>query len=138
MAAKKINGRNLSLLFDGATEFAADGTSVVLDNEEADTDAVTFEELSEGSSRAWFFTITARQDYSAASIWRLLWENSGQDVAYVYKPEGNTAASEDQPHFTGTATIIAKPPIGGTAGETWTYEARLDCTAEPAMVTTAA
>lgn len=134
MAAKKINGRNLSLMFDGTTEFSADGTSVVLDNEEGDTDSQTFEELSEGAARQWFFQITARSDFSADSFWRLLWQNAGQDIPFLFKPEGNAAASADQPHWSGTATVTAKPPIGGQAGSNWTYDARLDVVGEPTMV----
>jgi hypothetical protein len=134
MAAKKINGRNLSLLFDGTTEFAADGTNVVLDNEDADTDSQTFEELSEGTAVQWFFTITARSDFSADSFWTLLWENAGDTVPFVFKPEGNPAASAEQPHFTGTATILRKPAVGGPAGTNWTDEARLDVDGEPVRV----
>lgn len=131
--ATKYDGSNLSLTFD-AQEFNADGTAVVLDNEEGDTDSVTFAELAGGDARQWFFTVTALGDYSAGSIWDLFWENSGAEVPYVFKPYGNATASASQPHFTGDAKVIAKPPIGGSAGETWTFEARLDCTAVPTRV----
>lgn len=132
--ATKFKGKNLSLTVDG-TEFNADGTEVVLDNEEADDDAITFEDLDSGDAVDWFFAITAVSDYGAGSFWDLLWENAGADsVAYVFKPYGNTTPSASQPHFTGNVTIPRKPPVGGTAGETWTYEARLDCTAEPTRV----
>lgn len=131
--ANKYDGANLSLTFDGE-EFNADGTAVVLDNEEGDTDSVTFAELAAGDARQWFFTLTAIGDYSAGSIWDLLWTNSGQEVPFVFKPYGNPAASAAQPHFTGDAKVVAKPPIGGTAGETWTFEARLDVVGAPARI----
>lgn len=132
--AKKYNGKDLSLTFDGV-EFNADGTQVVMDNEEGDTDTVTFAEVAAGGGRQWFFTITALGDYAAGTIWDLLWTNSGQTVPFVFKPYGNAAPSVAQPHFTGDATVIAKPPVGGSAGENWTYEARLDIDGEPVRET---
>lgn len=131
--ATKYDGKNLSLTFD-AQEFNADGTAVVLDNEEADSDATTFAELASGDARQWFFSLTAIGDYSAGSIWDLLWENSGAEVPFVFKPYGNAPASPAQPHFTGNAKVVSKPPIGGTAGETWTFEARLDVDGVPTRV----
>jgi hypothetical protein len=134
--ATKFKGKNLSLTVDG-TEFSADGTEVVLDNEEADDDAITFADLENGDAVDWFFAITAVSDYGAGSFWDLLWENAGADaVDFVFKPYGNAVASATQPHFTGTCTIPKKPPVGGTAGETWTYEARLDVEGEPEKVIT--
>lgn len=134
MATKKYNGKNLSLTFNGI-EFKADGTAVVLDNEEGDQDAITFADLAGGDTRQWFFQLTALGDYAAGSIWDTLWVNSGATVPFVFKPYGNAAATAAEPHFTGTATVVAKPPIGGTAGETWTFEARLDVVGVPARVT---
>lgn len=131
--ATKYDGANLSLTFDGE-EFNADGTAVVLDNEEADTDATTFAEVGAGDARQWFFQLTAIGDYSAGSIWDVLWENSGATIPYVFKPYGNATATAAQPHFTGNAKVVAKPPIGGTAGETWTFEARLDVVGVPTRV----
>lgn len=131
--ATKYDGANLSLEFD-SQEFNADGTAVVLDNEEGDTDTRTFAELAAGDARQWFFQLTALGDYSAGSIWDLLWENSGATIPYEFKPYGNAVASAAQPHFTGTAKVVAKPPIGGTAGENWTFEARLDVVGVPTRV----
>lgn len=130
----KFKGKNLSLTID-AVEFSAEGTQVVLNNEEADEDSITFAELANGTPVQWFFELTAISDYAVGSIWDTLWENAGASVPYVFKPYGNMAASAEQPHFTGTCTINAKPPVGGTAGETFTFEARLDCDAEPQKVT---
>lgn len=130
----KYKGKDLSLTV-GAQEFNAEGTQVVLNNEEADSDAVTFAELANGSAVQWFFELTATSDYGVGSFWDFLWENSGQTVAFVFKPYGNAVASTTQPHFTGNCTVLAKPPIGGTAGEIFTFEARLDVEGEPTRVT---
>lgn len=129
----KYDGANLSLTFDG-NEFNADGTSVVLDNEEGQNDTATFAELAAGDTRQWFFQISAIGDYAAGSFWDTLWENSGASVPFLFKPYGNAVASAAQPHFSGTAKVISKPPIGGGAGSTWTFDARLDVDGVPARV----
>ncbi len=133
MAAKKYKGKDLSLLFDGTQEINADGTSIVLDNEDAEEDATTFADLQDGDPKQWFFTINAVSDYGPSTFWRLCWENAGQDVAFILKPHGNAVATDAQPHFTGTARINAKPPIGGSAGDVFTFEARLDVDGVPEM-----
>lgn len=129
----KYKGKDLSLLIDGE-EVNLEATSVNLENEEADTDAVTFAELASGTPLQWFFTVEAVADYGSGSFWSSLWDNSGTDVAFVFKPYGNATATAAQPHFTGTCTINAKPPIGGTANEVFTFEARLDVEGEPTRV----
>lgn len=129
----KYKGKDLSLTIDGV-EVNVEATSVTLNNEEADTDAVTFAELASGTPLQWFIEIEAVADYGTGSLWTTLWEKSGDDVAFVFKPYGNAAASATQPHFTGSATIVAKPPVGGTANEVFTFEARLDVVGEPSKV----
>jgi len=129
----KINGKNLSLLVNG-DEFKAQGTSVLLDNEDADDTDVTFADLDFGDPKQWFMQLAALADYSAAGFWRMLWDNAGDVVAYVLKPHGNAVATADEPHFTGTVKILSKPPVGGGAGQTWNYEARLDCQEDPTLV----
>lgn len=130
----KINGKNLSLTVNGE-EFKAQGTSVVLDNEDADDTDVTFQDLDEGDPKQWFMQLAALSDYAAGSFWDMLWENAGEVVAYVLKPLGNVAPSPAEPHFEGTVKILSKPPIGGAAGATWNFEARLDCQEVPEKVT---
>lgn len=132
----KYKGKDLSLTIDG-TEVNLEATSVVLDREDADTDAVTFGELGSGTPQQWFFSLEAVADYGTGSVWTLLWENSGDTIPYVLKPYGNITATADQPHFTGTATIVAKPPVGGAANEVFTFEARLDVVGEPVRKVTA-
>lgn len=129
----RYKGKDLSLLLD-TEEVNLEATSVVLDNEDDDDDDPTFAELADGTPKQWFFTISARSDYGTGSFWTFLWDNVGTDVDFVFKPYGNTTATATQPHFTGTATVIAKPPIGGTADETFTFETRLDVVGEPLRV----
>lgn len=130
----KYKGKDLSLTIDGE-EVNVEATSVTLENEEADTDAVTFAELGSGNPVQWFFTITAVADYGTGSLWTNLWDNAGSEVPFVFKPYGNSTATTAQPHFTGDAVIVSKPPIGGTANEVFTFEARLDVVDAPERVT---
>lgn len=132
--ATKYKGKDLSLLF-GTKEVNVEATSVNLNNEEADTDAVTFAELASGNPVQWFFEIEAVADYAEGSFWDYLWDNAGSTVTFTYKPYGNATASTTQPHFTGSATIVSKPPVGGAANETFTFEARLDVVGEPTRTT---
>lgn len=139
--ANRIKGKNLTLTVDGE-EFNLDGTSVVLDSEDADQDDVTFAEYSEGGGapkQQWFFTLSALANYDASSFWSMLWDahTAGAEIAYVFKPYGNASPTTTQPHFTGEVTVPKKPPVGGNAGETWTYEQRLDCVDEPVLDRTA-
>lgn len=130
----KYNGKNLNFTVDGV-QFNADGTAVVMDNEDGDTDSQTFVELLDGTPVQWFFQLTAITDLASTSFHTMLWDNAGDDVAFVYKPYGNAVPSADQPHYTGTCTIPKKPPVGGQAGQTWTFDFRIDIVDEPTKVT---
>lgn len=132
--ATRTNGKNLSMTID-AVEINAEGTSVVLDNEDADDTDVTFADLDDGDPKQWFISLASLADYGAATVWTMLWDNAGDDVAFVFKPYGNATPTTAQPHFTGTAKILSKPPIGGAAGETFNFEARLDVDGVPVRVT---
>lgn len=130
----RYKGKDLSLTFD-TEEINLEASSVILDNEDADDDDVTFAELADGTPKQWFFTITARSNYGTGSFWSFCWDEVGAEVAFLFKPYGNAAASPAQPHFSGTAVVAAKPPIGGEAGETFTFESRLDVEGEPLRIT---
>ena len=133
----RIKGSALKLTI-GSTDYWADITSCVLENEEADTGATTFEDASLGGARQWYFTLSAIQSTDTAAFWRYLWANTGTIVSYVYAPHGNATASSTQPHFTGTVKIPPKPSIGGEAGTNneFTFEVRMDCQEEPTLDTT--
>lgn len=134
--ASKYKGKSLSLKV-GSVEYNADLTSVVLTNEEAEDDAVTFADLAAGGAVQWFFEVEGVSDYGTGSLWKYLWDNAGNSsVAFTFAPYGNETPSATQPHFTGTLSLGAKPPVGGTANEVFTFEARWDVDGEPTMVTT--
>jgi len=130
----RIKGKSLSLKVD-STEYMADVSEVTLQNEEADGDVTTFADAAAGGAVQWFFEGSAVQSTDTTSFWSYLWDNTGEEVTYVFAPHGNATASSTQPHFTGSVKVGSKPPVGGTANETFTFDFRLDCTAEPTKVT---
>lgn len=134
----RIKGNALKLEFGSGPgeDFWADATSVVLENEEKDSDVITFYDAANpGEERQWFFTLSAIQSTEDGSLWRYLWDNVGEEVAFTYAPHGNETASDAQPHFLGTVKIKEKPQVGGEAAEdgTYTFEIRLDVTSGPTL-----
>src|SRR5690606_35864043 len=69
-SSTRIKGKALRLaLGSPSVDHWADVISVVLDNEEADSDTVTFFDASQGGSRQYFFTINAIQSTDPTSFW---------------------------------------------------------------------
>lgn len=132
----RIKGAALALQF-GGTDYWADSTSVVLDNEDAAGDVTTFADAAAGGARQFYFTVSATQSTESASFWRYVWANTSNEVAFRYAPHGNESATADAPHFIGTVTIGPKPSIGGDAGstKTYTFETRFDLVGEPVLDT---
>lgn len=130
MAAIKFKGKNLSFTIAG-TEYNSDITAVNLVNEESDDDVTTFADLSAGGNVAWTIEVEGVSDYGTGSLWSYCWANAGAEAAFVFKPYGNTTATAAQPHFTGTLVVRAKPPVGGTANETFTFEYTFDVKGTP-------
>lgn len=139
MGSTRIKGNKLALTFGSpGTDYWADHTTVVLENEESESDVLTFEDAAGGDAgRQWFFTLAAVQSTATGSFWRYLWENTGETVAFTYAPHGNEVATADEPHFIGTCKIGPKPSIGGEASRTapYTFETRLDVETGPTMDT---
>lgn len=130
----KYKGKNLSLTIN-SVEYNMDATRVELLNEEADNDTTTFADVAAGGAVQWYFEVEAVSDYATGSLWAYVWDNAGDDdVAFTFKPYGNATATANQPHFTGTLKVGAKPPVGGTAGENFVFEVRFDVNGEPTKV----
>lgn len=118
MGSARIRGNKLPVLTLGSpgTSHAADIISWRIENEEADSDVITFEDAAAGEGRQFFLRGSAIQSTDSASFWRFVWENTGEDgIAYTIAPHGNAAATESEPHFVGTLRIGPKPTIGGEA-----------------------
>lgn len=130
----RIKGKALKLTLD-TQDYWADISQAVLDNEDADSDVVTFADASEGGARQFFLALTGIQSTDTESFWRMVWDNTGTDVPFVFAPHGNEEASVAQPHFIGTCTVGPRPAIGGEAGatNTYTFETRFDVVGVPVL-----
>lgn len=118
MGSPRIKGNKKPILTLGApgAEFSADLISWTIENEEADSDVITFEDAASGGSRQFYLRGSAIQSMADTSFHTYVWENSGQTgVPYTIAPAGNAAASESEYHLVGTLTIGPKPTIGGEA-----------------------
>ncbi|MFL0202124.1 hypothetical protein ACHFI2_16295, partial [Exiguobacterium acetylicum] len=143
MGSTRIRGNKKPTLSIGKTgttgiERSADVISWTIENEEADSDVITFEDAANGGGRVFKLKGSAVQSTQTASFWRYVWENAGlAAVAYTIAPHGNTTPTASQPHFKGTLTIGPKPTIGGeastsaTSAFTFDYEFVID--GEPTM-----
>jgi hypothetical protein len=118
VGSPRIRGNKKPVLTLGSpgTDQSADIISWNIENEEADSDVITFEDAAAGGSRQFFLRGSAIQSRATASFWRYVWENTGEsDVPYTIAPHGNAVATEAEPHFVGTLAIGAKPSVGGEA-----------------------
>jgi len=118
MPTSRISAKKVPVFILGTpgTSYAEDLTSIVLENEDGDTDTVTFKDYADGGSRTYFIRGSAIQGTNVGSLWKYNWDNSGStSIDFVYGPNGNTVATTAQPHFTGKLTIGPKPRIGGEA-----------------------
>lgn len=131
----RIKGTSLVFQLD-STEYACDATSVVLGPEEGGTgeEVVTFCDAATGATSTWYFDVEAITSTDTDSFWSFVWNNSGQNAAFVFAPHGNATPSAEQPHFTGTLNIGPKPSIGGTANTTFVFSKRFEVTGEPLKV----
>lgn len=117
----------------GAVQVKCDTTSVVLDSEE--DNITTFCDAEAGGARRYFFQIGAVQSTDEDSLWRYLWDHSGQETAFTYAPHGNETPTADEPHFTGIVRIGPKPTLGGDASitDSFQFESRWEVVGEPTL-----
>lgn len=135
MVSKRIRGSKLSLVIDGVDHWS-DASSVVLSQ-----DPERLRQF-DGSYRfadpKWTFDVSGIQSLQPGSLWRALWDNEGKKVPFRFAPHGNSKASTEQPHFTGTLQIGPRPELGGEAsiGGSHSFDASLFVISGPSLVTT--
>lgn len=137
----RIKANALKFTIDG-TDYWSDFSSVTLASEDAAADVNTFYDASLGGRRDWFFTVSGVQSTETTSLWIAMWENAGDEVAFVYAPHGNATPSTSQPHFTGTLRVPARGAfaLGGDASADGTFSfdgVRMDVVGDVVLDTTA-
>jgi len=145
----RIKANALKMTIDGV-DYMADLSSVELQSEQASSDSETFYDVGLGGRPDYFFTVSGVQSTDAASFWRSMWDNAGEEVEYIYAPHGNTTATATQPHFrskNGSAVTVSTVRIpmrgsfviGGQASADGTFSfegVRMDIIGEPFLATT--
>lgn len=61
----------------------------------------------------------------SSSLWRLLFDNVGKDIPFVFAPNGNETATNEQPHYVGTCTITTPPTLPVKVNEESTFDLEL-------------
>ena len=84
----------------------------------------------------WTLTGSAFQSLDNASLYRYARKHSGETVAFLIRPLGNSAPTIDAPHYRGRVTIGPKPDLGGSAEDTtFVFEFEWSVIGEPEEVT---
>lgn len=118
----RIKANALKFTIDG-TDYWSDFSSVMLQSEDAAADVNTFYDASLGGRRDWYFTVSGVQSTASTSLWIAMWNSAGEEVSFVYAPNGNASPSSDAPHFTGVLRVPAKGAfaLGGDASADGTF-----------------
>jgi hypothetical protein len=131
----RIKANKLKFTIDG-DDYWADFSAVSFQSEEAAADVNTFYDAGLGGRRDFYFTVSGVQSTATGSLWKAMWDAAGDEVAFIYAPHGNAAASSTEPHITGTVRIPAKGSfiLGGEASADGTFSfdgVRMDVVGEP-------
>lgn len=121
-ASTRIKAQNIIFKI-GATDYACDANMVELTLGDAPGDVQTFCEVRVGGE--WALQLDGITSGDAGSLYRVLWDNFGTEVAFVIAPSGNATASSSQPHYEGVAIFNELPPLSLNSNETSTFSVTL-------------
>lgn len=113
-ASTRIKAQNIKFKI-GATDYACDANSVVLELGDAPGDVQTFCETRVGGE--WTLTLSGITSGDETSLYQVLWANFGSTATFTIAPNGNATASADQPHYEGTVVFDQLPPLNLVSNE---------------------
>jgi hypothetical protein len=122
-ASTRIKAQNIVFKID-ATDYACDANMIELSLGDAPGDVQTFCETRVGGE--WALQLDGITSGEATSLYRVLWDNFGTEVAFVIAPNGNASPSADQPHYEGTAIFNELPPLSLNSNETALFSVTLE------------
>jgi hypothetical protein len=122
-ASTRIKAQNIIFKI-GATDYACDANMVELTLDDAPGDIQTFCETRVGGQ--WELQLDGIMSGDAGSLYRLLWDNFGTEVAFTVAPNGNAAATSSEPHYEGTAVFNQLPPLSLMSNETAKFSVTLE------------
>jgi hypothetical protein len=121
-ASPRITAQNIVFKI-GTTDYACDANMVELTLGDAPGDVQTFCEQRVGGE--WTLTLEGVTSGDEDSLYRILWENFGTEVAFTIAPNGNTTPSADAPHYKGTVRFTQLPPLSLTSNEVAKFSVEL-------------
>jgi hypothetical protein len=121
-ASTRIKAQNIIFKI-GATNYACDANMVDLSLGDAPGDIQTFCEVRVGGE--WALQLDGITSGDAASLYRVLWDNFGTEVAFTIAPNGNATATASEPHYEGVAIFNELPPLSLNSNETATFSVTL-------------
>jgi hypothetical protein len=127
-ASTRIKAQNIIFKI-GATDYACDANMVELTLDDAPGDVQTFCEQRVGGQ--WALQLDGIMSGDAGSLYRLLWDNFGTEVAFVVAPNGNETASASEPHYEGVAKFNELPPLSLMSNETALFSVTLEVVNTP-------
>jgi hypothetical protein len=122
-ASTRIKAQNIIFKI-GSTDYACDANMVELTLGDAPGDVQTFCETRVGGE--WALQLDGITSGEATSLYRILWDNFGTEVAFTIAPNGNTTPTSDTPHYTGTAVFNELPPLSLNSNETALFSVTLE------------
>lgn len=135
-----IGTRKLTMSLD-AEDVTPDVSTCEIHSGETDADFVSFAQAASGGGRDYSLHLTFVQDAASGSLWDRIWSHAGEDVDVIVRPYGNATPTAEQPHFTGTVTIVEPDGVilGGEADASTTQRFTVDVewlfTEKPTRVT---
>jgi hypothetical protein len=127
-ASTRIKAQNIIFKI-GATDYACDANMVELTLDDAPGDVQTFCEQRVGGQ--WALQLDGIMSGDAGSLYRLLWDNFGTEVAFTVAPNGNATASASEPHYEGVAKFNELPPLSLMSNETAKFSVTLEVVNTP-------
>ena len=121
-ASTRIKAQNIIFKI-GSTDYACDANLVQLTLDDAPGDVQTFCEVRVGGQ--WSLQLDGITSGEDTSLYRILWDNFGTEVAFTIAPNGNATPSADSPHYTGTVVFDQLPPLALVSNETSVFSVTL-------------
>lgn len=121
-ASTRIKAQNIHFKI-ATVDYACDANMVELTLDDAPGDVQTFCEVRVGGQ--WSLQLDGITSGEDTSLYRVLWDNFGTQVAFSIQPQGNAVATTDAPHYEGIVVFDQLPPLSLTSNETATFSVTL-------------
>jgi hypothetical protein len=102
---------------------------VELTLDDAPGDVQTFCEQRVGGQ--WNLQLDGITSGDSTSLYRVLWDNFGSTAVFTIAPNGNSTASSNEPHYTGTVKFNQLPPLSLMSNETAKFSVTLEVVNTP-------